>query len=240
MAFGPPLWVRKILELILPDTLLTYAECISFIPNLGNEPQATVSAYIEAASRSVESYCNREFLSKTVTERYVINQSQRIYLKRTPVTSVSRIALYQQADPVKADSCGYVSSFNSAQTNLTETKVAISLEYTLEPGTGVLTLVNPYINRFKPLIRQDNPWGQQYFYQVDYTGGYDAVPSQIKLAIAQLVNGMYAAAKYDNALLSERIGDYSYTRASFDAFLSAKNPVAHLLSPYTRYSVNGI
>lgn len=224
----------------MADILLTYDECVNFIPNLGNEPSATVSAYIEAASRSVESYCNREFLVKTVSERYVINQSQRIYLKRTPVASVSRVALYQQADPILADSCGYISSFNPEQTNLTETKVDISLEYVLEPGTGVMTFINPYINRFKPLIRQDNPWGQQYFYRVDYTAGYNEVPSQIKLAIAQLVNGMYAAAKYDNALLSEKIGDYSYTRATFDAFLSAKNPVAHLLAPYTRMSVNGI
>jgi hypothetical protein len=101
-------------------------------------------------------------------------------------------------------------------------------------------MVNPYINRYKPLIRQDNPWGNQYFYQVDYTAGFSEIPTEIKFAIAHLVNGMYAAAKYDNALLSERIGDYSYTRASFDAFLSSRNPVAHLLAPYGRMSVNGI
>lgn len=222
------------------DILLTLNECLTYIPALADAPSATVQVYIDAASRSVEKYCNRVFLSDTVSERYVINQSQRIYLRRTPVTNVSRVAIYQQSDPIKADSCGYVSSYNSSETNLTETKVDIDLEYILEPGTGVMTFVNPYINRYKSLIRQDNPYSLQYFYKVDYTAGFDSCPEPVKLAISQLVNSMYAAAKYDNALQSERIGDYSYTRSGFDAFLSARNPVAHLLSPYARYSVNGI
>lgn len=222
------------------DILLTLNECLTYIPALADAPSATVQVYIDAASRSVEKFCNRIFLSDTVSERYVINQSQRIYLRRTPVSSVSRVAIYQQADPVKGDSCGYVDSYNSSETNLTETKLDINLEYILEPSTGVLTFVNPYINRFKSFIRQDNPYSLQFFYKVDYTGGFSSCPDPVKLAIAQLVNSMYAAAKYDNALQSERIGDYSYTRSSFDAFLSPRNPVAHLLSPYVRYSVNGI
>jgi hypothetical protein len=188
----------------------------------------------------VEKFCNRIFLSDTVTERYVINQSQRIYLRRTPVTSVSRVAIYQQSDPVKGDSCGYVDSYNSSETNLTETKLDINLEYVLEPSTGVLTFVNPYINRFKSFIKQDNPYSLQYFYTVDYTGGFDYCPDPVKLAVAQLVSSMYSSSKYDDSLQSERIGDYSYTRSGATPFLTAKHPVANLLAPYVRYSVNGI
>ena len=222
------------------DILLTLNECLTYIPSLADAPSATVQVYIDAASRSVEKFCNRIFLSDTVSERYVINQSQRIYLRRTPVTSVSRVAIYQQSDPVKGDSCGYVDSYNSSETNLTETKLDINLEYVLEPSTGVLTFVNPYINRFKSFIKQDNPYSLQYFYTVDYTGGFSSCPEPVKLAIAQLVNGMYSSSKYDGSLQSERIGDYSYTRSGSTPFLTAKHPAANLLAPYVRYSVNGI
>ena len=222
------------------DILLTLNECLTYIPNLADVPSATVQVYIDAASRSVEKFCNRIFLSDTVSERYVINQSQRIYLRRTPVSSVSRVAIYQQADPVKGDSCGYVDSYNSSETNLTETKLDINLEYVLEPSTGVLTFVNPYINRFKSFIRQDNPYSLQFFYKVDYTGGFGSCPEPVKLAIAQLVSSMYSSSKYDDSLQSERIGDYSYTRSGATPFLTAKHPVANLLAPYARYSVNGI
>ena len=222
------------------DILLTLNECLTYIPNLADVPSATVQVYIDAASRSVEKFCNRIFLSDTVSERYVINQSQRIYLRRTPVSSVSRVAIYQQSDPVKSDSCGYVDSYNSSETNLTETKLDINLEYVLEPSTGVLTFVNPYINRFKSFIRQDNPYSLQFFYKVDYTGGFSSCPEPVKLAIAQLVSSMYSSSKYDASLQSERIGDYSYTRSGATPFLTAKHPVANLLAPYARYSVNGI
>ena len=221
------------------DILLTLNECLTYIPNLADVPSATVQVYIDAASRSVEKFCNRIFLSDTVSERYVINQSQRIYLRRTPVSSVSRVAIYQQSDP-KGDSCGYVDSYNSSETNLTETKLDINLEYVLEPSTGVLTFVNPYINRFKSFIRQDNPYSLQFFYKVDYTGGFGSCPEPVKLAIAQLVSSMYSSSKYDDSLQSERIGDYSYTRSGATPFLTAKHPVANLLAPYVRYSVNGI
>ena len=222
------------------DILLTLNECLTYIPNLADVPSATVQVYIDAASRSVEKFCNRIFLSDTVSERYVINQSQRIYLRRTPVSSVSRVAIYQQSDPVKGDSCGYVDSYNSSETNLTETKLDINLEYILEPSTGVLTFVNPYISRFKSFIRQDNPYSLQFFYEVDYTGGFSSCPEPVKLAIAQLVSSMYSSSKYDDSLQSERIGDYSYTRSGATPFLTAKHPVANLLAPYVRYSVNGI
>lgn len=217
----------------MPDTLLTYSECINYIPAISDAPQATVQAYVDVASRMVESYCNRKFLSQTVSERYVILNSQRVYLKLTPVTNVSRVAMYQQSDPILADSCGYVSGYNSTETNMTESKVDINLEYLLENRSGVMTLINMKLPYYSP---RDS----QYSYVVDYTGGFDVCPDQVKLAIAQLVNGMYAAAKYDNALQSEKIGDYSYSRASFNPFLSSKNPVAHLLAPYVRYGVNGI
>ena len=222
------------------DILLTLNECLTYIPNLADVPSATVQVYIDAASRSVEKFCNRIFLSDTVSERYVINQSQRIYLRRTPVSSVSRVAICQQSDPVNGDSCGYVDSYNSSETNLTETKLDINLEYILEPSTGVLTFVNPYINRFKSFIRQDNPYSLQFFYKVDYTGGFGSCPEPVKLAIAQLVSSMYSSSKYDDSLQSERIGDYSYTRSGATPFLTAKHPVANLLAPYARYSVNGI
>jgi hypothetical protein len=210
------------------DILLTLNECLTYIPALADAPSATVQVYIDAASRSVEKYCNRIFLSDTVSERYVINQSQRIYLRRTPVTDISRVAIYQQADPVKADSCGYVNSYDSIDTNLTETKLDIDLEYNLEPNTGVLTFLNTYV------------LGLQYFYKVEYTGGYESCPEPVKLAIAQIASGMYSSARYDDSLQSEKIGDYSYSRSNFNSSLSHKHPASLLLAPYTRYSVNGI
>ena len=210
------------------DILLTLSECLTYIPALADAPPATVQAYIDAASRSVEKYCNRIFLSDTVSERYIINQGQRIYLRRTPITNVSRVAIYQQADPVKADSCGYVNAYNSNETNLTESRLDIDLEYTLEPNTGVLTFVNTYA------------LGLQYFYKIEYTGGYDYCPEPVKLAIAQIASGMYSSARYDDSLQSEKIGDYSYSRSNFNSSLSHKHPSSPLLSPYTRFSVNGI
>lgn len=213
------------------DILLTLNECLTYIPALADAPPATVQVYIDAASRSVEKYCNRVFLSDTVSERYIINQSQRIYLRRTPVTSVSRVEIYQQSDPVKSDSCGYVTSYDSSDTNLTEIRVDVKLEYVLDPSNGVMTFINPYVNTCNTL---------QYFYKIEYTGGFDYCPEPVKLAIAQITSGMYSAARYDESLQSEKIGDYSYSRSSFNSSLSLKHSSSPLLSPYMRFSVNGI
>jgi len=221
----------------VPDTLLTYSECINYTPAISDAPQATVQAYVDVASRMVESYCNRKFLSQTVSERYVILKNQRVYLKLTPVTNVSRVVMYQQSDPILADSCGYVSGYNSTETNMTEFKVDINLEYWLEKQSGVMTFTNMYL----PYYGNQSPLrGPQYSYVVDYTGGFDVCPDMVKFAISQLAGNMYTSTKYDNSLQSEKIGDYSYSRANFDPFLSTKSPIAHLLAPYVRYGVNGL
>lgn len=52
-----------------------------------------IVALIEAASNGVDAFCNREIGKGTVTEEYTGNGTQWLFLRRTPIVSISSISV---------------------------------------------------------------------------------------------------------------------------------------------------
>lgn len=220
----------------MADTLLTLSELTTFVPALSSAPAQTVSVLLQTAQRMAERFCNREFLSQSVIERYSIGFWPRIYLKRYPVTSISCIKIIRSDSPVLVDTCGCVTNFNSEQTDLTETILDTGIEYTCNPANGVVEIRND-LTIYKP---KNRPYYPVYLFEVSYTGGYDIAPDMIKYGIAQLTYSMYANTKSDPVYRSEKIGDYSYTKFDDKPLLSMDSQVAESFLPYVRRGVNGL
>lgn len=214
----------------MPDTLLTRAELLVYCPDLSTVANATLDAYIDSASRVVENYCHREFASKAVTERHPYSFSPNVVLKRTPVTAVSNVTLYSRFTPTS--DVGNVT--NDYPSNMTATPTGMQLGYAVKPNSGVMT-VDPYSFRVSSEQIQ-----AQYFYEVNYTGGYVNIPTPVKMAVAKVVDSMVSQWGSDGGVISEKIGDYSYTKTPHRALISPSNDVGMLLGPYVKVGAYGV
>ena len=73
----------------------------------------------------------------------------------------------------------------------------------------------PYYRVNHELGELQNPagWSSQYqSYRVTYVGGFDPIPEDLQMAVAELVRVTHAADKLDPNLSAETIDKYSYTR----------------------------
>jgi hypothetical protein len=214
----------------MADELLTRAELLTYCPGLTSVANATLDAYIDSASRIVEDYCHREFASKAVSERHPYRFSPNVILNRTPVTEVSNVTLYVRSEPTA--NIGNVT--NDYPSNMTANSTGAVLGYVVRPNSGVMT-VDPYSFRVSSEQIQ-----AQYFYEVNYTGGYANIPTPVKLATAKIVDTLVTQWGVNSDIVSEKIGDYSYTKTPFRALVSPSNDVGMLLGPYVKVGVNGV
>lgn len=214
----------------MADVLLTRDELLTYCPGLTTVANSTLDAYIDAASRMVENYCHREFASKSVTERHPYRFSPNVCLKHTPVTAVSNVTLYVRSEP--SANVGNVT--NDYPSNMTATSTGMTLGYTVKPKSGVMT-VDPYSFRVSSEQIQ-----AQYFYEINYTGGYANIPEPVKMAVARIVDSMASQWGVNGGIVSEKIGDYSYTKTPHGALISPSNDAGMLLGPYVKVGVNGL
>ncbi len=91
------------------------------------------------------------------------------------------------------------------------TAATVGAEYVYEGDTGILhiqsdafPLSDTYLARF-PSAYQST--------LVRYTAGYATVPDDLKQACCEVASVLFQSRKADRSILSESLGDYSYTRA---------------------------
>lgn len=73
-------------------TLATQADLEKFLQiDVTAEPDSAITAYLEAATAIIETYCNRTFTSGTVTAEVHDGGDRFVLLKRPPVTSVTTV-----------------------------------------------------------------------------------------------------------------------------------------------------
>ena len=214
----------------MADELLTRAELLTYCPGLTSVANATLDAYIDSASRMVENYCHREFASKTVSERHPYGFSPNVILKHTPVTAVSNVTLYVRSEPTT--NIGNVT--NDYPSNMTANATGSVLGYVVKPNSGLMS-VDPYSFRVSSEQIQ-----AQYFYEINYTGGYANIPTPVKMAVAKVVDSMASQWGANGGIVHEKIGDYSYTKTPHGALISPSNDVGMLLGPYVKVGANGL
>lgn len=212
----------------MADELLTRSELLTYCPALSTVANATLDAYIDTASRMVENYCHREFASKSVTEHYPYTFTPNVFLKRTPVTAVSNVTLYIRSGT------GDDTDNTSELSNMTETASGYAVGYTAKPLSGVMT-IDPQSMRISSEVISS-----LCYYEINYTGGYVNIPTPVKAAVAKLVDSMATRWGTSDNVISEKIGDYSYTKTPSGPFVSPSNEVGILLGPYVKVGVNGI
>lgn len=195
----------------VPVAILTAEEYATFAGLPSVTPLATYQALCEAAGQAIEDYLGRPLEKMSRTEFYSANGTKTLALRAYPVWSVTEV----RYDP-RAWFGGAVGAFD-ATTILTE-GVDYTLQYTdTVSKTGLLiriTGVWPEFPRRREIYKltQDlvPQWGDV---KVTYVGGYDPVPSPIKLACAQLVTRARDLVKLGAPKTGERLGDWSYQLA---------------------------
>lgn len=155
---------------------------------------------ILAASASVEAYVGRPLLQATFTETHRPENSRMIYLRVTPVSSVTSI----------------VYGPSGSQTTITD--------YTVDEETGALELYQGLSPGFRFPDRTYGADPRSGTVTVEYVGGYALadVPADIQDAVihAVLARGATVGLSGGGMYASEQIGSYSY-RISSDNTSSA-------------------
>jgi len=74
---------------------------------------------------------------------------------------------------------------------------------------------------------------------IDYTAGYSTIPDALEQACIDLASSLYHSRDKDLGVASEKIGDYSYSRASGVGSVDIPDRVKRALGPFTKYTPFG-
>jgi hypothetical protein len=200
----------------------------------GVTEDARLAVLVSAASAAVEKYCQRTFLSASYTEYYSGTNTQRLALRRRPVSAVTSVKLDSNGQ------FGLVAGSFGSTTTLTA-----GVDYSLDvdqgsavSSSGVLFRINgvwPMIARagvpHRVNVEVSPAFGNLL---VAYTAGFAAVPEDVKYAAAMVVQQMRISLRHGGMLQSETIGDYAYRLA--DGLVMGRGremaDVRHVLAPY--------
>jgi hypothetical protein len=99
--------------------LVTSQQVLAALPSLTPAQQTDLAATISAASRAIESYCDRSLARATFDQLYLPERSRCLWLKNYPVADISRVAAGAAA--VLTVSATLPSAFNRATASLSFT-----------------------------------------------------------------------------------------------------------------------
>lgn len=188
--------------------LVSVADYKTYAGISGTGDDTVIDVLIDIASASVRRYCGRNesngFESLARTETYDGNGGPFIQLREWPVASIDSI----------------VERFDDGSTTTLE-----SSDYRVEARTGLLYRLGAASGRFPTDAFGELVGNTQFGYapcwtpgflnfSITYTGGYSAIPDDLKFIVYRLVDWMYAERRRNPGMQSESLGAYSYTRMS--------------------------
>lgn len=212
----------------MADTLLTRSDLLIYIPSLSSVPTATLDVYLDAASRTVERLCDREFLSATVTERHPFPEHPSLWLRRPPVTAVTSLKLFYSTTPILMNSSSVVTGSSDERTDYTEVSIEAPIGYTIRSSQ----------NHSKLFIEHGSTWtwspdkASTWFYEVVYTGGFATAPDMVRVAVAKVVEQIHSDFYGSDRIQSERIGDYAYSKFAGGPSGQLTGFLGAMLNPY--------
>jgi len=182
-------------------------------PQLAAADATLLATLITAASRAIETWCNRSFPSAEATEYYDGDGTQTLRLRRYPITDLDTVTVIDSDD----DDTEYDADGDEFR------------GWADDDNAGIIT--------FKPSPSTDVeftyfPVGRENV-KVTYTAGYADIPADIQEACAQTCAWLLSANERDAGVTAERLGDYQYTRDTAGGLLP---PLAKaLLARYRRF-----
>jgi len=197
----------------MPSSYTTVAVVREDIPRLASLSDSAIARRIASASSAVDAYCGRSFGPGPFAEIHNANGTGRVWLRNTPVVSVTSVTVNLPGDPVLLDADGF--AFDSL--------------------TGELRLGGQTGSRFWSV---EYPWvlGLEAFQSVSvaYTG--EPVPGAIEDVVLGLIAARSAGFAVDPALKAKSMGQVSYTYADGGGSgMSAAD--AAVLGRFKRYSL---
>ena len=163
--------------------LVTLSEIKNYLTISNSTNDNNLNSLANYASAVAESYCGREFTSGYAIE-YHDGGRNSIYAKKLPVNNVNSVFEYDGIQYVKLQPPTLSSEAlpNVAANN-------ISIEYTWDSETGQITrsygpsVSRPELDYSSPPIFNNYKKGVK----VEYNGGYDSIPLDLKLAILDYI-----------------------------------------------------
>lgn len=146
----------------MANNLITLAEYKAYIGISSTNQDSIITTLIPQVSALVKNICRRTFLD--YVDEYKVEVSKgsatnRIVLHETPVMQVSSVEFSQD--------------YGKTYDTLVE-----FTDYVVDQDSDVIEVIaTPYINYIKTNA-----------FRISYTAGYEEVPSDLKLAIADLIN----------------------------------------------------
>lgn len=183
--------------------LVTTQEVKDYLGISGSTEDTLIGALIDYASNAIENYCNTYFSSTAVTDR-LDGGNKYLITKYAPIISVTSI------------------------TDMWDSTVVASGDYVAYLPAGLIHVDVDTTN----FMLQQLEWAEGLRrWQVVYNAGYASVPNAVKLACLMLV-ALWRSNRVAG-MLSETVGDYSYTRMQVDS-AGMPSDVKMLLAPYRR------
>lgn len=182
--------------------IITTSEYKTYAGISGSGDDTFIGVCINAATAALQRLTGRTFEGGTLTEKYSAGPDQRSFqLRNWPVTSVTSVTQIIYSG---------------------ETFTIDSSMYTVDATRGVLYFydeswgrwfVDSAFNRLQPYWTGYRPAFDQgtFNYSIVYVAG-SAVTDDLKYALYQYVDAMFASRRRDPALQSQSIGQYSYTK----------------------------
>lgn len=174
-----------------------------------------INRLIGEASSVIESYCNRTFGTATFTETLDTDGSGQIFLKNTPITSITSITVGLPNGGTVLDASTY--TFNS----LTGEIRGISSDGFFPDSAGISTALS-------------GSYGFQSV-QIVYVGAYGTIPAAVVGRCLALVNRMSASNATDPSIVSKTMGKVEYTKAASSDEAILTNSDRRILSQFRIY-----
>jgi hypothetical protein len=190
---------------------------IAAVPSFADVAEAERARRIAAASASIEAYVGRPLLRGTYTETHRPGPTRVVYLRATPVVSVSSVAVGHPATALDA-----------------------SAYWLRDADEGVLELAASYPAGYRWPDRAYGGSPRAGGVTVEYVGGWELedMPADVVDAVihAVVARGATVALSGGGIYASEQLGEYSYRISSSDTNSSvAAGLPSSVTGPLRRY-----
>lgn len=215
--------------------ILSVSDVKTYLGISGSGEDSFLTVALASAEAAIKSYTRRCIEQTTYTEYHHGNGLRVLYLRNTPVQSITSVSV---------DSVGYFGQGDStpfgSDTLLTAgTDYALAIEgsqsaptYSLSGALHRVGGVWPSSLQQRGLVNvHETPAGNV---KVVCVAGWATVPADIKQAIYQYVAQIRVGRDTGGAMQSESFDYYSYTRVNPDAEARALGSLKSLLAPYRR------
>lgn len=190
----------------MANNLITLAEYKAYIGISSTNQDAVITTLIPQVSTLVKSICRRTFVD--YVDDYKVETSKgssnnRIVLSETPIMQVSSVEFSED--------------YGKTYTTLTE-----YTDYVVDQDSDVVEIIaTPYVGYIKTNA-----------FKVTYTAGYEEIPSDLKLAVADLIQYYN---RNDSAIHSQKAVGANTVQIEYITTTKLPAHIKRVLDQYTAY-----